>query len=280
MLAEERNNFFQAFCSDDSVFCALQSSSSLFYALIGSFFDCSRIKLNLLLIVNAFFLVSIDVVFNANSFDLDLLYLQLEVSLLRMSGFDVIVDARVFCDLFVQWVFWSVCKITIFLLIRWCSVHVALEFVVSWRWSLIDIFCWISILFFRLRLLSRFFRPYRSVEIGSWLIFESEGSELNVQFSFFFLKFLYFLLDFGYFIVELLAALKNIAILSISQSWSFERIYLAPRSGALHIRVIFIEIGRRSGQFFFFFEWSRNGVILVVCFDAVHWIISISVFIV
>lgn len=56
----------------------------------------------MLLIVNAFFLVSIDVVFNANSFDLDLLYLQLEVSLLRMSGFDVIVDARVFCDLFVQ----------------------------------------------------------------------------------------------------------------------------------------------------------------------------------
>jgi hypothetical protein len=100
LFTEERNNLFQAFCSDDSAFCALQPSSSLFYALIGSFFDGCRIKLDL--IVYAFFLVRIDVVFNAHSFDFDLLYLQLEISLLGMSGLDVIVDARVFCDLFVQ----------------------------------------------------------------------------------------------------------------------------------------------------------------------------------
>lgn len=278
LFTEERNNLFQAFCSDDSAFCALQPSSSLFYALIGSFFDGCRIKLDL--IVYAFFLVRIDVVFNAHSFDFDLLYLQLEISLLGMSGLDVIVDACVFCDLFVQWVFWPVCEITVLLLICWCSIHVALEFVVSWRWSLIDIFCWISTLFFRLHLLSRFLRPCRSVEIGSWLIFEGEGSELNVQFSFFFLKFLYFLLDFWYFVVELLAALKHIAILSVCQCWSFERIDLAPRSRALEIREIFIEIGRRSGQFLFFFEGSGNWVILIVCLNAVNGIISISVFII
>lgn len=57
-----------------------------------------------------------------------------------------------------------------------------------------------------------------------------ERSELNIQLSFFLLKFLDLPLDLGNLIVEFLSALEGVSVIVVSKSGFFEGIYLASGS--------------------------------------------------
>jgi hypothetical protein len=107
----------------------LKFLSPLLDSLVSSLFDSIFVKGYLRFnLVEILFLVMVNVFLETYCFHLDLLDVELEISLLGYFGFDIFIDACILCELLIQQFSALVCKVTILFFVSCSSVHVAFEF--------------------------------------------------------------------------------------------------------------------------------------------------------
>lgn len=135
LLAEQPNNVLEHLCGDDWLF-SLPSSPSLLNAVICSLFQ-SSLFCRLLSLVDILLLIIVCIFIDPDSLDLNLLYLQLKISILHAFRPHIFIDTGVLVDFFREDVL-ALVEVAVLLLVIGGTVHVGLELDIIGGRTLLD----------------------------------------------------------------------------------------------------------------------------------------------